>query len=180
MKRKSFIKVGWFRKKIDIPDLDERIEDYLDRSFLGKGAKFTLLWQKEEDDKIEQHEKAVIMFENHDIRRRIALITANYNYFHYDTFYYYNYFHYDTFYFGGKIAYSDSQKRKFEWPIEDFKNWPEDIKTFTLKFVKALEDAYYNWKEVNDEKMKKEKNFQDELKKQELEEVKSFFGEVLK
>ena len=169
MKRKSFIKVGWFRKNIYIPDLDERIEGYLDRSFLGKGTKFTLLWQKEEDNKIERHEKAVIIFENHDIRRRIALITAHYNH-----------FNYDTSYFGGKIAYSDSQKRKFEWPIEDFKNWPEDIKTFTLKFVKALEDAYYNWKEVNDAKIEKENIFQEELKKQELEEVNAFFGEVLK
>jgi len=111
-----------------------------------------------------------IIFDSEGLRRKLFLYNASYLLPGYNRYCIHN----------GKISYSDNQNCEFEWPIEDFKNWPEEIKNFILEFIQALEVAYYAWKEVENVRTERENNYERELKNQELEKVKSFFGEIIK
>ena len=165
MRKKSFIRTGWFHK-INVPSMPDNIMDYFDGSFLKEIPDFQVKFNF-----ISNWFKEVIFTDknNPNIQKTITVSNS-----HLDSCYG------DCYTIPGEVSYKDSEKKSFSWPINKFNKWPEDVKTFTLRFIKALEDAYYKCMEENGAKEKIEKAFRDELKKAELEEIKSFFGEITK
>ena len=164
-RRKSFIRTGWF-KKINVPSMPGNIMDYFDSSFLKEIPDFNVVF-----DLTSCWNKKVIFINrvNPNMQKTITLSNPRsatcYG---------------DCYTMSGRISYDDSENRSFSWPITEFNKWPEDIKTFTLRFIKTLEDAYYKCMEENKAKEKIERAVKEELRKQELEEVKIFFGEITK
>ena len=170
MKRKSFMKTGWFQAEVDVPNMPDEIEEYFDHSFITNLNQDTLV-------KVGQTVKrgiTLLRLENTADNTYRELLIVN------DSAQFYPNSCLSSIKIKGGVDYQDSEGRHFSWPINNFRNWPKKTKIFTLKFIKALENAYYSWAEVDEAQLEKENNYKKELEAQSLENVETFFGEIMK
>jgi len=166
MKRKPFIRGFWYKKRIEFPTLTKNLIDYFDNSYISVDKDMEVLFKIKNaypgsikiifTNKIDNSYKIICIEESE--------IVCDFC---------------DSYYLSrGSIEYKDSEKKHFYWPIENFKTWPKEIKTFTLKFIKLLEQSYYKYEKEQEIKESTEKKFKDALKEEELVGVLDFFRKI--